>query len=158
MAEEKKENEEEVEEKKGGGGLKIILIVLIVVLIAGGAGAFFMLQKTDAPVKKKEIAVDEIGPMFALPALVVNLDEPGGTRYLKLSLKLELRKPLTPKQQKLTVRYRDRTIVYLSSLRISETQKPKEKKKLRKKLKRIANRVYGRRSVRHVYFKDFVIQ
>jgi len=152
MAEEKKEGKSE----SNGGGIKMLLIILIVLILAAGGGAFAYMKMANR--EPQAAPVNTMGPTLPLDSFIVNLDEPGGTRYLKLSLAYEMNKPLDPQQQKLTLRIRDQVIVYLSGLRITDVQRSDAKKKLKKELIALANKVYGQAAVKDVYFKEFVIQ
>jgi flagellar FliL protein len=152
MAEKKDEKEKKV--SKGGGGLKVVLIALPVVMAATGGGVYFALANKTAP----QPTGPQIGHTEKLETIVVNLDEPGGNRYLKVSLALETKAPFTEKQQKLSVRVRDAIIVYLSGLRINEVQQVNAKTKVKQDLRKKANAVLGEGTVNAVYFQEFVIQ
>jgi flagellar FliL protein len=161
--EEKKEEGKEEPAKKGGGKLVIILVLVVVLLGGGGAAAFFLLGGKKGGAKKADdgpddSAVAKMGPTLSMRSFIINLDEPGGARYLKLSVDLELRKALNEEQAKYTVRVRDAMIVYLSGLRMIDVQKRNAKLKLKKALVKLANKAYRARRVRNVYFKEFVIQ
>ena len=167
--EEKKEGEAEApEQKKGGSKMVVILLLVVIVLGGGGAAAFFLLGGKGGGKGKKAAAESEdsgdsadpgkMGPTLPLKSFIINLDEPGGARYLKLSVELELRKPLNEEQSKYTVRVRDAMIVYLSGLKLNDVHRRKAKLKLKKKLVKLANKAYRARRVRAVYFKEFVIQ
>ncbi len=172
MADDKKVTPEEGEEtvaKKGGSKLIVILLVLVIFLGAGGAAAFLFLggskDKGAAKAKGADDDVAEVGgggaamgPTLSLKSFIINLDEPGAARYLKLTVDLEFRKALTEVQAKQTVRVRDKIIVFLSGLHMVDVQKRDAKLKLKKSLVKLANEAYGARRVRHAYFKEFVIQ
>lgn len=166
MADEEKKAEETTQPAGGSKKLLIVVIILIVVIVAaGGAGAFFMLKggKGEKAKKSEDDVADtstngKMGPTLQMKSFIINLDEPGGARYLKLSVELELRKALNEEQSKETIRVRDKIIVYLSGLRIVDVQKRKAKIKLKQSLLKIANEAYGAKRVRAVYFKEFVIQ
>ncbi len=166
MADEEKKEEEAAEPaKKGGSKLIVILLLVVIVLGGGGAAAFFLLGgKQGGKAKKAEedsaddVDVGRMGPTLALKSFIINLDEPGGARYLKLTLELELRKALTEEQSKYTVRVRDAMIIYLAGLRMVDVQRRNAKLKLKKSLLKLANKAYGAHRVRNVYFKEFVIQ
>lgn len=150
-----------------GGGKKILIIIIAVLVLGGGGAAAFLFmggENTSAPVEGKKgkaaapLAANQIGPTFALDTFIVNLDEPGATRYLKVQVTLELSRNLSEAERKLEVRVRDKVIVYLSGLTVSDAQKREAKQELRKQIARYANQVYGEGIVRAVYFKSFVMQ
>ncbi|MCS6811603.1 MAG: flagellar basal body-associated FliL family protein [Tepidimonas sp.] len=92
--------------------LLIIIVALVVVLAAGGAAAFFLLSKSHgdeegdqppakaekAKPKKKEAAAP---PTFMpLDAVVVNLADPGTTRYAQVGITLQVEDAKTAEEVK----------------------------------------------------------
>lgn len=69
---------------KRGGGRKLIMLLLPVLLLGGGA--FFFLGGGDKAAAK-EIAIEHRG-MAAFETFLVNLSDPGGNRFLKVTLQL----------------------------------------------------------------------
>src|SRR5262245_32844873 len=76
---------------------KAVLGLLVLNLAASGFAVFKLLTahpaQAAAPVAHRvvEVSASEItGPVVELPPFVVNLDEPGTSRYLKVTLQLEL--------------------------------------------------------------------
>lgn len=139
---------------------KMLLIVILLLVVVGGGGAayFLMFNKKAKPAAEDDGDGQKVGPVVAMKSFIINLDEPGGSRYLKLAIDLEMRKPLTEEQSRMTVRVRDKIIVYLSGLRIADVQKRDAKLKLKAELVKLANQAYRGKRVRDVYFKEFVIQ
>jgi len=101
-------------EKPKSKKLLIIIITLVVVLAAAGGGAFFLLKgegeehEAEAPAnhekakpkpkKKKDAAA---APTFMpLDAVVVNLADPGTTRYAQVGLTLQLEDAKTAEEVK----------------------------------------------------------
>jgi flagellar FliL protein len=170
MADEEKKEEATEEPKKGGGkGLMIGVIVGALILAGGGVAATYLLAggkdkgKSSKPAKSEsddfEGSDEKMGPMLTLKSFIVNLNEPGGARYLKLSIQLELRgKPLSETETPMQVRVRDKILVFLSGLKLRDVQDPKKKVALKKQIKKMANEGFRSRRVRRVYFKDFVVQ
>ncbi len=137
-------------------GFKIFIIAAIVLVLGGGgAGAYFAFAGKGAP---KRMKASEMGPMVSLDSIIVNLDEPGGNRYLKLSLDIELDVKLDESQMKLMPRIRDKVLVYLGSMTVGQVQKKEGKLAIKKTIKDEAEAVYGKGSVRAVYFKEIVVQ
>ena len=142
---------EQLPTKKTG---KIIVAALAFVVVAGGAAYFALAKKPEQP----QVSSDKPGPVVPLDTFIVNLDEPGATRYLKLTLDLEMSGPQTEGDQNAHLRIRDEVIVLLSGLRVTDIQKGEDKQKLKKQLIQVANGVFGGKRVRTAYFKEFVIQ
>ena len=137
-------------------GFKIFIIAAVVLVLGGGgAGAYFALAGKG---KTRRMKATEMGPTVALDSIIVNLDEPGGTRYLKLSLDIELEEQLDETQNKLSPRLRDKVLVYLGSLTVGQVQKKAGKLEIKNKIKSEAEGVYGKGMVRAVYFKEIVVQ
>ena len=145
---------------KSGNAIVIVLVVVILVLVGGGVAGFLLMRGSGGAAKPKESTSldDRMGPLVNMKSFVVNLAEPGGTRYLKLSLELELRRALNEEEAKLAVRVHDKLLVYLGSLRTADVQRREAKLKLKEKLRDLANEAYGGRVVKAVYFREFVIQ
>ena len=137
-------------------GFKIFIIAAVVLVLGGGgAGAYFAVTGKSSA---KKVKTTEMGPMLGLNSIIVNLDEPGGNRYLKLSLDIELEVKLDESQIKLLPRVRDKVLVYLGSLTVGQVQKKEGKIAIKKTVKDEAENVYGKGTVRAVYFKEIVVQ
>jgi len=59
---------------------------------------------------------------------------------------------------KLMPRIRDKVLVYLGSMTVGQVQKKEGKLAIKKTIKDEAEAVYGKGSVRAVYFKEIVVQ
>lgn len=137
-------------------GFKIFIIAAVVLVLGGGgAGAYFALAGKS---KASKVKASEMGPVVTLDSIIVNLDEPGGNRYLKLALEIELEEKLDESQQKLLPRVRDKVLVYLGSLTVGQVQKKEGKAAIKKQIQIDADSVYGKGVVRAVYFKEIVVQ
>ncbi len=98
MAEAPEDQEEGAgEEPSKGGALKWIIIAVVVTVVLGGGAAvwFFVLGGEDEKPKaaksgEKGAEVPLAGPIISLKTFIVNLADPGGRRYLKVKLDLEL--------------------------------------------------------------------
>lgn len=160
-AEAKGEGAEEKPKKKGM--LFIIIGVLVVVL---GGGGFFAYKKFMAPppevsaeehVKKEH--VEEEGEMFALEPFLVNLSDPKGKRYLKVTITMELLTPeAVAKAEKMVPKMRDMVIMILTSLSFEEVMTPEGKIRVREELFERFNLVLRPERVKEIFFTDFVVQ
>ena len=161
MAEEKGKAKPEAEAPKPKGKGKGLLIAILVMGVAGAGGAGYMFMKMKqikSEATKEAEAPPEMGPLLELPELVVNLNDPSGNRYLKLSLKIELAGSLTPRIQALIPRFKDQLILYLSGQNVGDLIKPGAKLKMKRFLLEEANRAFGKGSAKAIYFNDFVMQ
>lgn len=163
--EEKEEKEVEKEEKeKPKKKSKLILIIIAVVALAGvAAGAYFLSpflfsgNKTESG-KNIETKVSE-GVNFNLEPFVVNLMDQGGTRYLKVSIQLELSNPKVSEYAKnKTPQIRDAIITLLTNKTSEELITPEGKLLLKDEIKQRANQILGEGNVINVYLTDFVMQ
>jgi len=114
----------------------------------------------DAPHEKKPPPSTEIvGPVVPLDPFVVNLDEPGTARYLKISLQIEL---LDEKAGEAIVKskqlIRDTILSHLSGLKLSDTLGATAKDKLRSEITKKLESILGPNKVRRIFFGDFVVQ
>ncbi|MDI6728880.1 MAG: flagellar basal body-associated FliL family protein [Thermodesulfovibrionales bacterium] len=158
--EEKLEGEEEGQEPKKKKGKNLILIIIIAVaVIAGGAGAFFFFTKSSNKAQKAEETKAAEGVTFALEPFVVNLSDPTGTRFLKVSLQLELAGPAVMEKAKAkTPQIRDAIITLLTSKTSDALISPEGKLQLKDEINIRINQVLGENSVKNVYLTDFVMQ
>jgi flagellar FliL protein len=100
------------------------------------------------------------GPVIALDPFVVNLDELGTSRYLKLTLQLELA-PAPKAEEALTKSkelVRDAILSYLSGLHLKDTLGAEAKDKIRKDLLARLNKLLGGDKIRRMFFQDFMVQ
>ncbi len=171
------ETEEEVVEKKSGGNMVLILIVvlLIVLLVGGGLAAFFLMGSNDeamsqpqqntksAPTKRKvgKRSSDylTIGPMYPMSQFVVNLLSEGGSKYLKVSLDIELSsQELSAEMDMKKALIRDIIIRTLSSKTFEEVSTIKGKDRLKDEIVNSINEVLADGQVNNIFFTDFVVQ
>lgn len=135
----------------------IILAVIVVVVGAGGMFGymkFFAKHNESAP--KKEIAQPVIQEM---ETFLVNLADPGGKRYLKLTMKAKLSSPQTAAE--FTARnfqLRDIILTLLSSKEFADIATPEDKTILKQELIVQLNRVLQQGQVEDIYFTDFLVQ
>lgn len=157
--EEKLEGEEEQAPKKKGKNF-ILIIIIAVAVIAGGAGAFFFFTKSgsEKAQKKGETKAEE-GVTFALEPFIVNLSDPSGTRFLKVSLQLELAGPTVVEKAKAkTPQIRDAIITLLTAKTSDALISPEGKLQLKDEINIRINQILGENSVKNVYLTDFVMQ
>lgn len=141
---------------------KIILALLVLNLGASGFTTFKVVTadaSSAAPHEAPPPPAEVVGTVVPLDPFVVNLDEPGQSRYLKVTLHLELTKPefegqLTASKQLL----RDVILSHLSGLHHADTLGAAAKDKLRTELLEKIEKLIGKEKVRRVFFGEFVVQ
>ena len=116
-------------------------------------------EEGEEPGAEPSVSGQAPGPMFKLDPFVVNLDEPRGTHYLRVAVELEVKdeEAVAGLEGRIVV-LRDRFISALSSKRLSELARPKDKDALKEELLDLSRDITGDRSVKRVYFTEFLTQ
>ncbi len=156
------EEKKETSQPKSGSKKLIILIAIVAVLLAGGgAGAYFFFFKgsggEQADSSKKEKEHENI--VQEMDTFLVNLVDPGGKRFLKITMKMKLSSP--PAQEEFKNRQfemRDLVLMLLTSKEYDEVSKPEDKVTLKKDILASLNKVMHKGQVLDVYFTDFLVQ
>ncbi len=148
--------------------LMLIVIVLNVLVMAAGGAAFFVGGspddgKAEAGEKKTEddMMMEMDGPptLVKLEPFIVNLNDAGGSRYLKISLEVEV-----PGEKGVEVAMgrmapmRHKVISYLSALSYADIAGKGKKVDLQKALVTELNEELKGKVVKNLYFTEFVIQ
>ncbi len=186
MAEENtKEGQEEASEnKKSSNMLMIIIIVVLVLVILIGAVVTILLMGDDEDtVKSQPVAqertvskqprrsssssssiessrqLSEIGILYPLDTFTVNLKSDSGSRYLKVTMSLELEgEELSLELDAKSPVLRDRIIRILSSKTLEEITSKKGKSKVSSQIMDTLNAMISDGLIRGIYFTEFVIQ
>ena len=144
---------------------KAVLGLLVLNLGASGFAVFKLLTAHPAeaagPAKPHviEVSSTEIsGPIAELPAFVVNLDEPGTSRYLKVTLQLELFPGADHALEKSKQLIRDTILSHLSGLHLKDTLGAEAKERIRTELMGRISKMIGNDKVRRMFFQEFVVQ
>ncbi len=157
-----KENPEEGGAPKKKGSKLLIIIIAIVVLAAAGGGTFFFLTKKSGEgktedKKKEEKPIETVN--FGLDPFVVNLNDPAGNRFLKVTIQLELANAKLLDQAKAKVpQMRDTVITLLTSKSSDTLIAPEGKLQLKDEITLRLNQVMGEGNVKNVFLTEFVMQ
>lgn len=149
---------------QGGGTSKPVLGLLVVNLVGTLLVAFKALTAPAAQAAPShepvttELTSEVTGPVVALDPFVVNLDEPGTPRYLKLTLELELIGATEAALTKSKQLIRDAILSYLSGLQVKDTLGADAKEQIRNDLLAKLTKLLGPDKVRRLFFQDFVVQ
>lgn len=164
------------DEKKKGGKLKWIIIAVVILALLGGAGFFFkdkimgMLGGGDDQAQEQtetmgeqpeDQSTGEPGEteLVSLPTFVVNLADPLGRRYLKLTMDVELVNiDAAEKLQRNESKVRDAIILLLSSKTFADLSSIESKLALKDEIVRRLNQIVGGSAVLRVYFTEMVVQ
>ncbi len=153
---------------KSRRGLIIIAAVVLLVLLGGGGAAYWMYAK-GAPVEGAEGEAapkeeEEAGPGAAVPLepFVVNLADPGGSRFLRVNLSLVVKDEEQAKEfeessvTKMKVRS---AVLELLALQTADTLiTPAGKTELKKAIAEAAGKAASEVHISDVLFSEFVVQ
>lgn len=162
MAEDKdevKDKEEGEEEKPKKSKLKLIIIGVIVLLL--GTGGFFGYSKYKKGNEKEDEKEEKVSIIIPLKSFVVNLfDKKGiGKRYLKIRMEIEVGK----EEDKLKIdnnipQLRDTVLILLSSQTLKDINTMEGKLELKHAILLRMNQILGKKTVRRIFFTEFVVQ
>ena len=169
MAEENAKEEEPKKEEKKGSALKFIIIGVAVLILAGGgfvAWQLFFAQESGDTAQEAIPSDDQVAEIdeastkaFALETFVVNLNDPGGKRYLKTNIALEYATEEMGEELKRRLpQLRDLILLLLSSKSLDDIQTVDGKIALRRELIQRINQILTTGKIRNLYFTEFVIQ
>ncbi len=146
--------------KKKAKGLILIIVIAVAVLLGGG-GAFLFFTKTGGAkaLKKGEVTSKEESIMFPLDPFVVNLGDQGSTKFLKVSVQLELSNKAASEMAKAKIpQIRDAIINVLTGKTSDDLMLPEGKLQLKDDINLMTNQILGDNTVKNIYFTDFVMQ
>lgn len=176
MAEEKGETRESAagKGKKKPPTLMMAIVLLLLVIIAGGAAGYFLLpasksedarqgaapQVTAPQTQAQGYAAGGLsGPMMPMDAFIVNLTDAQGTRYLKVTMQLEMsHEMLSSEIDKRLPQIRDEVITLLSSKSFDDVSTIAGKRALKRGILNSMNKYLTTGKVLNVYFSEFVVQ
>jgi flagellar FliL protein len=158
------------EEPKKGSPLKLI-IILVVALGALGGGGFFAYTKFFKAKPPAEQAGGGSGQPAAAHAqpeklviydwepLLVNLADPGGKRYLKLNMKVELTNEKALEELKnRSFQLKDAMLMLLSGKEFDDISTASGKQALKQETIAQVNKILKLGQVKEIYFTDFIVQ
>lgn len=154
-----RETEENKEVAKAKSSSKMLIIVAVAVLLAGGGGFFAYAKffRGDAGAHAKTATPEPV--LQEMETFLVNLSDPGGKRYLKLTMKAKLSdKEVQAEFAGRNFEIRDTVIMLLSSKEFPEISKPEDKATLKQELVFALNRLLRKGQVQDVYFTEFLVQ
>lgn len=184
MAEEK---EEQQETKKGGNSLVLIIVavLLVILLLVGGLIVVLLASGGDSGEQDPAIATAQtqevaqqavakpgatapkersndffnVGPMYPLDQFLVNLLSETGSRYLKMTINIELSaETLTPEIDQKKPLLRDIVIRILTSKTYEDISTAKGKERLKDEIAAKINETLRDGYIKNVFFTDFIVQ
>jgi flagellar basal body-associated protein FliL len=142
---------------------KVAMIIgAVCIALIVGVGGFFFAGASSSSAQAKEVEVELSGPpmLVSFDPYIVNLNEPGAGRYLKLTVEYEVagdksKEALSAR----TAPIRHKALSYLSGLNFGQTQGSESKTKIQDKLLVLANEEFkGQDPIKAVFFTEFIIQ
>lgn len=156
---------EETTEPKKKSSLKLVIILLVVVLLMGGGVVGWMMmqggQEASSAGGGSGAASQDVVQSISYPmaTFVVNLNDPGGKRYLKTKIDLEYTdEKLGDELKQRLPQLRDMILLLLSSKTLEDIQGIDGKIALRTELITHINQILTTGKIRNLYFTQFVIQ
>ena len=150
-------------------GLIILIICFLVIAMAVGAGLFLFWGKvsgigsetveTNGKVLEKKDAKIMIKSLLSLETFVVNLADPGGKRYLRVSIALEIDdKDFVEEAKKAIPQMRDKILMILPAKKFSDIRTSSGKDALRDEIIAQLNPLLEKSKITNLYFQEFVVQ
>lgn len=141
------------------------LIILLILLILGGGGTiyylFYMPHDSLLPTNAEKSVAEKAERAFpvTLPTFMVNLADPLGRRYIKLTLEIEVNgeETVTAVNENMP-RIRDSIILLLSSKSYADLAPMENKLHLKNEIVERLNQILGGPKVARVYFSEIIIQ
>ena len=146
-----------------------LLLVLLLVLVLGGAGGggWYAYTRYFAPPPPAQgqagaapQAASSAPPAYhEMETFLVNLADAGGKRYLKVTMKLEVRPaPAVKDIADRSFEVRDAVIQILTAKEYQDVASPQGKAGLKQEITARINRIVKTAQVRDIFFTDFLIQ
>ncbi len=144
--------------KKKSSLIKWIVMGLLLVVAAGGGG-FAYTKYFDKSLPVGGAAKNLAPVMHPLDSFLVNLSDPGGKRYLKVSIELQLENLLTLNELKeKNHAVRDSILTLLSVKVYDDVASATGKMSLKREILTQLNRFLSQGQVKEVFFTDFLVQ
>ncbi|TFG90109.1 MAG: hypothetical protein E4H15_08200 [Syntrophobacterales bacterium] len=161
-----KEQDKEVEKAPTKGKGRIIkwiaiLIVVVVLGVAGFLGWNYYANRTppDKEPGKEQAEIQLIGSVWSMGAMVVNLMDNNGERYLKTVINVELTsQDCIGELELLRPKIIDTILDLLSSKRYQDIMGFAGKQRLRDEIAIRMNNYLTKGQVKMVYFTEFIVQ
>ncbi|MDR3357900.1 MAG: flagellar basal body-associated FliL family protein [Desulfovibrio sp.] len=118
--------------------------------VPAGAGGALIEPQGDLP--------RSAGMVLPLPPVTVNLADPGGRRYLKLAMEVEVNSDVSKDIKAQAPRIRDAVIMLLAGKSYNDIATPDGKVMLKAEMAARLNQIFGAQRVIRVYFTDFVVE
>jgi flagellar FliL protein len=152
--------EETKEPVKAKSSMMKWIIIAVIVLALGGGGFFGYMKFFAAHGEEAAHKEPVVQPVIQdMETFLVNLSDPGGKRYLKVTMKAKLSGPQVAAEFGARVpELRDIILTLLSSKEFADIAQPEDKANLKQELLTQLNKVLKQGQVQDIYFTDFLVQ
>jgi len=148
---------------------KLIFLVVAVLLVVtlGLAGGFFMMwnklsalnTQSNAAAQNQQVQTAALGKLFPLDTFIVNLADQERSRYLRVTMDLELLAPAdSEKLNQRLPQVRDRILMLLPSKRFADIASTEGKTALRDEMIGKLNGLFPGTVITNIFFTEFVVQ
>ena len=154
--------------KKSKRGLIIILVVVLLLLAGGGGGAYWFLFRGNAEAEAAEGEAAEPEPpppatgIVPLEPFVVNLADPSGTRFLRVTMALVVADEAIAheieEEEIVVARLRSAILELLAQKQSTELVTPEGKAELKKSIAEGVAHAAHELKVEDVLFSEFIVQ
>ncbi|MEW6065650.1 flagellar basal body protein FliL [Desulforamulus profundi] len=148
-------------QKKKFFTVKTLLIILIILLLLAGlgVGGYIYLKSTLASEKKSGPDPEKL-VTFSMGSLLVNLADPGGSNFMRLTpvLEYEENKKLGEELTKNKVILQDCIIRVIRKKKLADVQPPDSIDKVADELKAEINKNLHQGKIHRVYFSEYLTQ
>ena len=152
--------------KKSRKGLLIILVVVLLLLAGGGGGAYWFLFRGNGEAEAAEAEEPPPPPpatgIVPLEPFVVNLADPSGTRFLRVSMSLVVADEAIAKEieeeKVVHARLRSAILELLAQKQSTELVTPEGKAELKKAIAEGVAHAAHELKVEDVLFSEFIVQ
>lgn len=149
--------------------IMILVIAVMLVLTVGLAAGFFMMwgKLTDmntaanaaTSTEAEQSRGAQLGPLFSLDTFIVNLADVERSRYLRVTMDLELLAPTdSDKLNDRLPQVRDRILMILPSKSFEEIASVAGKTALRDEIIEKLNSLFPKAVISNIFFTEFVVQ
>ena len=145
----------------------LVVAVLLVLTIGLTAGFFMMWNKlSDLNIQAKAATSENgkaqaaaLGPLYSLDTFIVNLADAGRSRYLRVTMDLELADPTDAGElSERLPQVRDSILMILPSKQFDDIASMEGKIALRDEIIARLNSLFAKNVVTNIFFTEFVVQ
>jgi len=150
--------------KKSRRGLLIVLTLVVILLAGGGGGAYWFLFRNTGAAQAAEPEPPPPAPTGVIPLepFVVNLADPTGSRFLRVTLSLVVADEAIAKEfeedEVVHLRVRSAILELLAQKQASELVTPEGKTQLKKSIAEGVKHAAHELEVADVLFSEFIVQ